>query len=312
MATRPRGHWTTATLLSAIAVAVLASACLASGVASAAKPEKRPAEPAAPPAAPATLPAAATPADLNDLSLRVAALATLYELDLSPDQIKAVRDAAAAGAADRQPRAAAKGTPALAQALTDLHAALLKGDDADRVIDLREKVAELQDDEGVDLDDDVRPTDAARGKAAGVVRRLKASQLAAYLAEHADEVGDPVELMVDTLAQVRDAGPEDDPDGDIRQTADEVGGLVAGLDAAKAKQVAEQVAGWLKAGRELKDAEYAARSAALEESAKRIVGDVPPTTVLAHWVENEVAGLLSNPQLPAAADAMLAARAKGN
>jgi len=57
------------------------------------------------------------------------------------------------------------------------------------------------------------------------------------------------------------------------------------------------VTAWFKAGRALKEDEYAARAATFEETAKEVVGDLLPTTVLDHWVEIEVATLLSNPQL---------------
>ena len=56
---------------------------------------------------------------------------------------------------------------------------------------LREHIEDLTDDT-VELDDRVHPTDPARAKAAGALQKIKASQVAAYLSEHADEVADAV------------------------------------------------------------------------------------------------------------------------
>ena len=165
----------------------------------------------------------------------------------------------------------------------------------------------MQEDPNVDLDDDVRPTEVARAKAADVLKHIKASQIAAYLSEHADEVADPVEQMLDALIEIRE-GDADDVDGEIQDTSDDVGRLVAGLDSAKAKQIAEHVTAWLKAGKELKDEDFANRHNALEESAKRIAGEVPPMQILTNWMESELAELLSNPQLPAAIEEAIEAR----
>jgi polyhydroxyalkanoate synthesis regulator phasin len=242
---------------------------------------------------------------MNDLSLRIAALETIYELDLSSAQLTALR-ADAKGAADPRQRTAAKSTPKLAAAMKDLDAALA-AQDSERITELRDQVSDLENDEAVELDKDVKATDAARAHAPAVLKMLKAGQLAAYLAEHADEVADPAEMLTDTLAEIRDPDVED-PDTEILQTAEEVGRLVAGLDAAKARQVTEQATAWLKAGRQLKDDEYAARQTALAEAARKIAGDLPPMTVLTHWMENELAELLANPQLTGAIDAVLAAK----
>jgi hypothetical protein len=257
-----------------------------------------------PAAKPAAAPAAAA-VDVNDLSLRVHAMEAIYELDLSDAQLAAVR-AAAAGTAQVGKRTAAKATPKLTEVLRGLQDALAK-QDAEKVQDLRPQADEALADDAVDLDDDVAVTDAARAKAPGVVKVLKASQVAAYLAEHADEVADPVELLVDTLADVREPDAEA-PDDEMQTTADEVGKLVAGADVARGRQVADQSLAWLKANKALTAEQYTARREAAEAGARKIVGDVPPMQVLANWLDGEVAELLSNPQLVAAIDAMAAGR----
>jgi hypothetical protein len=258
-------------------------------------------------AAPPKPPAIATPIDLNALSLRVRAMEALYELDLSPAQMTTLRGIAGmTGVADARKRSDATGTPKLTAALKDLHEALAR-QDADKVAALRIALDEAEDDDAVDLDDEVKPADAARAKAPEALKMLKAGQVAAYLAEHADEVSDPVELMVDALAEIRDPEAED-VDSEIADTADEVGRLVAGLDSAKAKGLSERVTAWLKDGKALKEEDYAARREALEAAAKRIVGEVQPMQVLTHWLENEMAELIANPELGGAVDAMMAGR----
>ena len=251
------------------------------------------------------------PADVNDLSLRVTALQTLHDFDLSVDQLRALR-ALTPGVADARQRSAAKSIPKLAPALRELHDELLKPD-AEHLTELSSRVDELLDDKNVDLDDGVRATDAARAKAPEFARRLKSSQIAAYLADHAAEVSDPVEQMMGALAEAREEDADDYDDADAQDMADDVGRLVAGRDAAKVKQISTQVLAWFKSARALKDEEFAAKQESLEQAAGRIVGNVNAIDVLSHWLDGEIAELLANPQLPAAIDATLAARApKGN
>lgn len=262
-----------------------------------------PAKPRKPPE-----PQVVVPADANDLSLRIAALETIYEFDFTPEQLRALRTLAA-GAAQNDPRTPAKTTPKLTAAMKDLYAALLKADDDDKIGDLKDQLDEAKDDDDVDLDDDVDATDAARAKTPDAMRHVKASQIAAYLAVHAAEVSDPAEQVVDSLGDLR-SGDSDDPDADAQDAADDIAHLVAGLDAARGKAISDQVLAFFKANKDLKDEEFNARHALLEDQAKKIVGETPPMTVLSHWLDYEVATLLSNPQLPAAIDAALAARAQ--
>jgi len=76
------------------------------------------------------------------------------------------------------------------------------------------------------------------------------------------------------------------------------------------KEISDQVVTWFKSNRELKEEEFTARKGSLDESAKRIVGELPAMTVISHWLDYEVATLLSNPQLPGAIDNTLFARAQ--
>jgi hypothetical protein len=277
---------------------------------------------------PPTLPGPPLPDDLNLASLRVHAIDILYELDLSVEQLNELRSQAA-GAASDQKRTAAKGTVKLTAALQEFQAAALDGQDPERIDSLRNHTAELVDDDAVHLDDEIHITAAARGKAPAVLRLLTASQIAAYLAAHADEVGDPVEMMMSSLTDLREVRASETADAAtakkagseksdsaaesaslIEDTAADVGYLVAGLDEAKAKELAAKVAKWLKANADLKDEEFSSKRKGLEESAKSLVSNIHPMRVLNNWLEHQLATLASNPQLPQAIDAMLAARQK--
>jgi hypothetical protein len=262
---------------------------------------------AAPKPKPKPQPQVALPPDLNDLSMRVTALETLYEFDLTVEQLNALKTLAS-DTAQKDPRSPAKGNAKLLQGFKDLHAALLKGDD-DKIGELKDQLDELKDDDEVDLDDDVDPTDSARAKTPEFLKKIKASQIAAYLAVHAEELSDPAEQMIDSLTEQR-SGDSDDPEGDAQDAADDIAHLVAGLDAAKGKEISDQVVAWFKANRELKEEEFNARKASLDESAKKIVGELPAMTIISHWLDYEIATLMSNPQLGGAIDNTLFARAQ--
>ncbi len=286
-------------------------------------PKEAPKEAAKP--TPTSTPAPRLPTDLNQASMRVKALDELYELDLSVDQLKKLR-ALAAGAASTKVGAPPKGTDKLVSTLQDFQLALLQCTDDKQIDELRNKVATLtSDDDVVALDDSVEITTAARGKAADVLKQLTASQIAAFLAAHADEVGDPGEMMVGAINQMLAlrAAPRatllgkkaDAPDSAqdnaneaadlVRDTSTEVGELVAGLDEARAKSVTDDVAKWLNTHSSMKDEEFVAKRKTLAESARTVVGNIHPMRVLDNWLEHRMATLLSNPQLPAAIDAII-------
>jgi len=247
------------------------------------------------------------PTDLNQISLRVQALQTIYEFDLSPEQLRDLR-AAAGGSASNQQRA--KGNAKLSAALKEFYDALAEGSNDERISKARLQLGDALGDENVHLDDDVHPTPAARAKAPKVVGVLKSSQIAAYLASHADEVADPVELMVGTLDELRELRDENAPGAaeeiasTIQANSETAARLVVGADEAKAKALTDQVSAWLKARSESEPAETPAAKKALEDSAKKIIGDVAPMKVLNNWMEQQIAELLSNPQLPAAIETM--------
>lgn len=253
----------------------------------------------------------ALPVDLNQASLRIHALDTLYDLDLSPAQLKALR-AAAANTASTQTRTAAKPNAALAKAFKDFQTALLAAKDDEAIAKLRNSMNVAASD--ADLDDDVDPTDAAIAAAPAFFRQLKASQIGAYLAVHADQINDPGELILGALDDLRDLktdgpGAESHIASLLTEAPKAAAYLVYGANTDKSTPLATQVAGFLKAGMAQDDAAYTAQEAARKTAVDKLIGDVDPMVVLGNWLNLRLAELLSNPQLPEAIDITVAARA---
>src|SRR5262249_21341753 len=148
------------------------------------------------------------------------------------------------------------------------------------------------------LDDGVEVTDEARRAAPGVCRRLKAPQLAAFIAEAAEEIADPLDVLLAALEEVRGLEP-----GRWKERRDEVAGQVARLGAGvdrKADRLEGAVSALLARARSLTDAQFKARRGALERAARQLAGRVEPAEVLRHTAEHALAELLSNPRLGAA------------
>ena len=263
------------------------------------------------------------PDNVNAASLRVSAIDTIYELDLSVAQLNALRGIAnqTADATARSPGAV---TPQFLSTLKEFQTALLEAKDDQQIAKLRNQVIDMVDNPDIHLDTDIVTTARARAKASAACAQLKASQIAAYLAVHAEEVSDPVELMMsaaDSLQEMHgDAGGKSDKAADTGDDAESaiadaslsVGYLVAGTDDTKAHAVTQQVSQWLGASDKLTDAEFATRRQSMEDSAKKIVGDIPPIQVLNNWMMEQMAILMSNPQLPQAIDAILKCRMQSN
>src|SRR5262249_28346271 len=87
--------------------------------------------------------------------------------------------------------------------------------------------------------------------------------------------------------------------------AEDISQVIVGLDPAKSKALSEQVAGLLVRARALSKDQFEKQQAELEKAARKIVGDVGAEAVLRHYVQIELANLLSNSRLPQAARAVL-------
>ena len=147
--------------------------------------------------------------------------------------------------------------------------------------------------------------DAAQKRAPEALRLLCAKQAAQDIAAVADDITDPTELLLDALEQVRQLQEQDKVKGYRDQVGEEVGRLVGGLDPAKAGKIADQVVQLLIAVCSLREDEFKAQRAELDQKARALIGDVGPTDVIRNFLEHSLAELLSNPRLVAAINARL-------
>jgi hypothetical protein len=158
--------------------------------------------------------------------------------------------------------------------------------------------------ENPEIDDGVEITDAAGERAKEVFKRLSARQVASYLVSAIDEIADPLEEILGALEKVR--GLEEKEWKQLREeVSEEVGRLVAGLDAEKAGRIGDRVVQLLIQARALTDEEFKTERMDLEKEARQIVGEIGPLEVLGHTVEQALAELLSNPRLQTALDAVV-------
>jgi hypothetical protein len=242
---------------------------------------------------------------LNDLSLEVAALQTLYALNLTPRQLEKLRKIAADTTDRQQSRQTPKASPKFRKGLTELRDALVKAEEDSRIDDLVKKLDDLRSSEKPELDDGVDVTDEARERAADALRLLAPSQVASYVAGMADEISDPLDLLLNALERARTV--EGNEWRELREgVSEEVGRLVGGVNAEQAQSVADRVTQLLIVVRGLKEPEYKKQRAEQEKTARQIVGNAGPFEVLRHVMEQSLAELLSNPRLPQALDARLA------
>ena len=249
------------------------------------------------------------PTNLNLASMRVHAVDVIYQLDLTKEQIKALADASE-GAADEHSRTTAVGNPKLVTAFEDFYHAQLSQKDDEALAKMRNQLAELVTDDQVVLDDEVRLTTKAWDRVGQFSRQLTAGQIAAYLAFHADEIADPAEKMVGLLTDLHDTTNPTEIENQVDETTRVIGREVAGKDEVKAAQVTQRVADWIKDHKTISADDLVNTHAELEASARKVVGDVPPMELLGHWVDGELAELMSNPQLPEAIEALQANQEK--
>lgn len=234
------------------------------------------------------------------LSQQVWALQTLHDLDLDAGQLELLRAAVPKPEDDPTPRTRSKVPAKYLATLGALRQALIRDEDSteakDQIDELRDDLESIREDDKVELDDHVSITDASRNKVPDVMKSLRPSQLAGYLAAYQDEVPDPVQTLVHAVDESR--GADDAKFSALaEQTARDIGILLAGLDKEKSAAVADRVRHWLEHARGQSDADPKAAGPELEKDAKAVVGEFDSFDVLRHWVERDVAELLSNPQL---------------
>lgn len=239
---------------------------------------------------------AATPKakEAENLELQVAALNKLHELELTGEQLAALEKVAAQVTADKSAAARKIGAPYSA-ALTAVRDAMLEGDEA-KIVEAEDKLDELRESKNIDPQEEVEITDSARKQAPAALNVLTATQIAGYLAQHSDDVPDALQTMMDAIDESR--GMADADYMALRTEAvSQVGLLVGGLTVAAQEAIAKRVGEWLDRARAMNEADIKSKHAQLEASAKQIIGKADPMQQLRHWLEREMADLLSNPEL---------------
>jgi hypothetical protein len=245
--------------------------------------------------------------DLNQVSLQVAALKILASLDATPAQLAKLAEVVKSeGLAKTEARRPFKANAKFRQNLLLLRDALVEND-ADGVKYFSDKVDNLRDADDVDLDDTVETTAAARSKVAAALRLLTPIQVTSYLSAYGDTLPDPVRRIIKTVEDGQKAESKDWQQ-QRDDAATDVGWLVAGFNMKNATQVANDARKLLDEGHRIKGDDLQKQKLELEEKIReKILARVTPLTVLFHIMEHDLAELLSNPQLPDALSARLAA-----
>jgi hypothetical protein len=241
---------------------------------------------------------------LSELSMEVNALETLHQLRLNNAQLEKLRLWAKETAQPPRQREPGKASKEFRAKLQEKRAALVNDDDNDLIDQVADQLNELREQEEPTIDDGVDVTPAARQRAPEAFKLLKANQLAGYVAQVADAVPDPLNLLRAAFTDVRQLkGSAWREKRD--EIADEVSRLVVGLDVDKADRVNDRVAALLIRVHGLTNEEFARQQPDLDKAARKIVGNVSALEVLRHYVEVDLANLLSNPRLAAALEARL-------
>jgi hypothetical protein len=246
----------------------------------------------------------AGPTSTNDLSMEVMALQSLHQFQLKPEQLQTLRKLARQTAMEAGARQVVKPSEEFRRTLSSLRGALAEASNPERIQDLQQKMEKLRADEKIELDDGVELTEAAIKQAPEIMKTLSARQVAGYVALYGDEFPDPLDLLLGALTRVR--GLKAKEWEQVRQeVSEDVGNLVAGLDAEKASKISDDVVQLLIKARAFKEDEFKKERPELEKSAREIVGNVAALDVIRHVVERSLAELLSNPWLGSALDARL-------
>jgi hypothetical protein len=239
----------------------------------------------------------ASDAESVKLELEVDALSTLDDLQLSSEQVVMLRDLASDTASKVDPSPGHVDGDYQA-ALKEVRDAILSRSD-DRIDQAQDKLAALTEKQNAESEPDFENTDAAKTKAPALLKALSPSQVAHYVSQNADDVEDPADVLVDAVRQCHTLS-DDDFEVLRDDTAEEIGLLAGGLVPTKPPQIIQKTTRFLNRCRRLSAQEFQTQQSALEDEARKLVEGLDPIQCLRHWMEGELADLLSNPQLQTA------------
>ena len=234
------------------------------------------------------------PADANLLSMELKALRILRGLEATPDQISEIARAAKTTAGSPGQRESAKVSGPYLEAMVQMRRALVAKDD-DKIEALRTQFDQLEEKNPPDLDDQVEITDGAEIEGVRLLSIFTPLQIVAYAQSLDDDFPDPVQLIVEGLAEGRELKNEEWERARSR-LAEEVGWLVGGLQGDKASKIEERVSAFLneKHG-------AAGKSGDREPEIRKLLGSPGPVVILQNLMEHTLAELLSNPRIERAA-----------
>jgi hypothetical protein len=236
------------------------------------------------------------------LKREVDALETLYHLEPTKAQLTGLLALAEHSAAKPAAVAEASATAEYRETLQKLRTALAQDDEA-QVAALFQKLAEIEDRDAVEIESEFDLTDAAIKAAPAALKLITPAQIVSYLAAMENEVPDPFERILFTISEGEELTGEDWKA--LRdETAEEVGWLVHGFNSTAAKSLAKSVSDLLERGHALKP-EQKKELDALELTAQKLTANVNPVIVIQHYMERELAELLSNPRAVAALKARI-------
>jgi hypothetical protein len=233
------------------------------------------------------------------LQMEVDALSSLNDLSLTSDQLSSLKDMASdtAGALSQKP------TPMsdiYKSAIVDLRVALLSKD-ADKIDSAEDKVDDLADKEDPDSQPDIDQSSAAKSKAEALLKMLSVTQVANFVSQNGGDLDDPAQTLLDAMHQCRGMSEQDFQD--LRDdTSQELGIYAAGVNTSKTPAIIGKINRFLTKVHKLSNDEYSDQQSTLEDEARKLVGGMDPVNTLRHWLQDEMADLLSNPELIRAID----------
>jgi hypothetical protein len=246
--------------------------------------------------------------EVVNLKREVDALEVLYHLEPTEAQLKSLLKLGEHTAAKPKPPAEAVAGPEYRAALRDFRNALVENDE-DKVNEANEKLAEVNQKDPPEIEEEFEITEAARKAAPNVLKLLTPAQVISFLVSQESEVPDPVERIMITFHEGEEL-PEDAWKTHRQETAEEVAWLVHGFDNDQARAAVKPILALLDKGHSLKGEVLKKELPNLEKAARNLVGGKSPTVVLEHYMQRELAELLSNPQTISAIKARIQADKK--
>jgi hypothetical protein len=238
--------------------------------------------------------AAAPEPTVADLELQVVALNTLYEMQLTPQQTQSIKKLGADSVTTAMPSDAAP-DPDYRLTLVDLRSALL-AQDQEKIFTTQKRLEDLRRILHIVPSAKVIVTEEAKKNAGAAIQVLNSGQIADYIAIHSSEVRDATEPILDALDQCRNLPDNDAFDRLCHEASEDADFLIEGYSGRGTAATTKKVTALLTKARKMSDATFnAQRSKQLDDQARAIVPD--HFVSLRHWLEGQMACLLSNPQL---------------